>query len=59
VISVNDSGWLTVTKQGRVVVIERITEESQYRALLLAGVSAAIAAAAAKGLITVDYKKGK
>lgn len=55
-ISIDDSGWLVVTKQGRAIPIERLTDESHYRALLLVGVSAAIAAALAKGLITINVK---
>jgi hypothetical protein len=53
-ISIDDSGWLIVTKCGRAIVIERVTDESHYRALRLLGVSAAIAAAVSKGLITLQ-----
>ncbi len=53
-ISITDSGWLMVTKHGRAVPIEKLTDESYYRALRSFGVSQTIAQALARGLITIS-----
>lgn len=49
----HSDGWIWVTKAGRRVQIQRITDESFYHALVVYGARESVAAAAAKGLITV------
>lgn len=55
-IAITDAGWLIVTTHGRTVQIQKLTDESYYRALRSFGVSQTIAQALAKGLITVKVK---
>lgn len=59
VITLDAGGWLTVTKAGRTIPIQRVTDESVYRALRAYGVSDVRAQAAARGLITIVVKASK
>jgi len=52
VITIGD-GWLSVTRHGRRVNIQRINDQSYYAALRAFGAREATAAAAAAGLITM------
>jgi hypothetical protein len=52
VIAIRD-GALTVTRHGRTVQLQAITDESYFHALRAFGARESVAAAASKGLITV------
>ena len=52
-------GALVVTTHGRTVPIQPLTDDHYYQALRVFGVKPSAAAAAAKGLITLNVKVSK
>lgn len=51
-------GFLTLTRNGRTVRLQALNEQTFYTGLRAFGVSAAVSAAAARGLITFANTKG-
>lgn len=51
-------GHIVVTRHGRTIPIQRWTDNDYYQALKAFGAREAVAAAAAKGLITINLNVG-
>ena len=51
-----ESGMLVATRTGRTVAIQQVSEADKYQALLKFNVRATVAAAVAKGLVTVNVR---